>query len=203
MIRRSWRSVSRGAATSRSVSSVAMRAKISSFLAPYVFRWAWRRRTYSSTGSAWKASTSSTTRAASAALSPVLATRWSTRAGSTGGRSAGRGTRTMVVPKRGRCNFLPGIGQECADSDTRDTEAPTSGAGRDDEAMTAPLSPLALLDTDALIGEEDRAIRDTVRAFVDDRLRGDVADWYESGSVPVRDLALEFGKLGLLGMHLE
>src|SRR4051794_38813250 len=90
----------------------------------------------------------------------------------------------------------------CMDWEIRDAAAPASGAGRDDEGMT-PLSPLALLDTDALIGEEDRAIRDTVRAFVDDRLRGDVADWYESGAVPVRDLALEFGKLGLLGMHLE
>ena len=69
--------------------------------------------------------------------------------------------------------------------------------------MTGPLAPLALLDTDSLIGEEDRAMRDTVRAFVDDRLRPDIAGWYERGDVPVRDLALEFGKLGLLGMHLE
>ena len=28
------------------------------------------------------------------------------------------------------------------------------------------------------------------------------ADWYERGEVPVRELAREFGKLGLLGMHL-
>jgi len=69
--------------------------------------------------------------------------------------------------------------------------------------MTGPLSPLALLDTDSLIGEEDRAMRDTVRSFVDDRLRPEVAGWYERADVPVRDLALEFGKLGLLGMHLE
>jgi glutaryl-CoA dehydrogenase len=69
--------------------------------------------------------------------------------------------------------------------------------------MTAPGSPLALLDTDSLLSEEDRAIRDTVRGFVDDRLRPELAGWYERGEVPVRDLALEFGKLGLLGMHLE
>ncbi|GAB3792333.1 acyl-CoA dehydrogenase family protein [Nocardioides ungokensis] len=69
--------------------------------------------------------------------------------------------------------------------------------------MTGPLAPLALLDTDSLIGEEDRAMRDTVRSFVDDRLRPEVAGWYERADVPVRDLALEFGKLGLLGMHLE
>ena len=69
--------------------------------------------------------------------------------------------------------------------------------------MTGPLAPLALLDTDSLVADEDRAMRDTVRAFVDDRLRPEIAGWYESGEVPVRDLALEFGKLGLLGMHLE
>ena len=69
--------------------------------------------------------------------------------------------------------------------------------------MTAPLSPLALLDTDSLIGAEDRDIRDTVRAFVEDRLRPEIAGWYDTGQVPVRDLALEFGRLGLLGMHLD
>jgi glutaryl-CoA dehydrogenase len=68
---------------------------------------------------------------------------------------------------------------------------------------SAPMSPLALLDTDSLIGDDDRAMRDTVRKFVDDRLRPEIAAWYDEGSVPVRDLALEFGSLGLLGMHLE
>ncbi len=68
--------------------------------------------------------------------------------------------------------------------------------------MTAPLAPLALLDTESLIGDEDRAIRDTVRSFVDDRLRPEIAGWYERADVPVRDLAREFGSMGLLGMHL-
>ncbi|CAB4728400.1 MAG: acyl-CoA dehydrogenase [Actinobacteria bacterium] len=64
-------------------------------------------------------------------------------------------------------------------------------------------APLALLDTDSLLDDEDRAIRDTVRSFVDDRLRPEVAGWYESGRVPVRELAREFGSLGLLGMKLH
>src|SRR6188768_4471684 len=63
--------------------------------------------------------------------------------------------------------------------------------------------PLALFDTDSLIGEEDRAMRDTVRRFVDERIRPDLAEWYESGEAPVRELSIELGKLGLLGMHLE
>jgi len=64
-------------------------------------------------------------------------------------------------------------------------------------------SPLDLLATDGLIDEDDRDIRDTVRRFVDDRVRPHVADWYESGRIPARDLARELGSLGVLGMHLE
>ncbi|MDG4807442.1 acyl-CoA dehydrogenase family protein [Micromonospora sp. WMMD1120] len=65
--------------------------------------------------------------------------------------------------------------------------------------MTAALD---LLDLDPSLSEEERQIRDVVRRLVDDRVRPHVADWYEDGRVPVRELAREFGKLGLLGMHL-
>jgi len=68
--------------------------------------------------------------------------------------------------------------------------------------MTTAQPPLGLFDTDTLLGEEDLAIRDTVRRFVDDKIRPEIADWYESGAVPVRDLAKELGSLGVLGMHL-
>ncbi|MGN9889698.1 acyl-CoA dehydrogenase family protein [Micromonospora sp. DPT] len=65
--------------------------------------------------------------------------------------------------------------------------------------MTAPLD---LLDVDASLSEEERQIRAVVRQLIDDRVRPHVADWYEQGHVPARELAREFGKLGLLGMHL-
>src|SRR5689334_15437350 len=45
-------------------------------------------------------------------------------------------------------------------------------------------------------------IRDTVRSFVADRVTPNVADWFEEARIP-RELAVEFGKLGLLGMHLS
>ena len=64
-------------------------------------------------------------------------------------------------------------------------------------------SPLGLLDTDSLINEEDRAIQQTVRKFVDDRIRPDIAEWYENGSTPVREIARELGGIGALGMHLD
>ena len=65
------------------------------------------------------------------------------------------------------------------------------------------VAPLELLDLDGRLGPEDRDVRAVVRKVVDDRVRPHVARWYEDGRVPVRDLALEFGKLGLLGMHLR
>ncbi|MBU2667608.1 acyl-CoA dehydrogenase family protein [Actinoplanes bogorensis] len=64
------------------------------------------------------------------------------------------------------------------------------------------VAPLDLLDVDTLLSDEERDIRAVVRRVADDRVRPHVAEWYEKGEVPVRDLALEFGKLGLLGMHL-
>jgi glutaryl-CoA dehydrogenase len=67
----------------------------------------------------------------------------------------------------------------------------------------ADRSPLGLLDTDSLISEEDRAIQQTVRRFVDDRIRPHIAEWYENGSTPVREIAREMGGIGALGMHLE
>jgi len=66
----------------------------------------------------------------------------------------------------------------------------------------SPTAPLDLLDLDSTLGEEERQISAVVRQLVDDRVRPHVADWYESGRVPARELAREFGKLGLLGMHL-
>ena len=67
----------------------------------------------------------------------------------------------------------------------------------------APQSPFALFGIDYLLTDEERAIRDTVRRYVDDRIRPDVAEWFETGELPVRELAREMGALGLLGMHLD
>jgi glutaryl-CoA dehydrogenase len=63
--------------------------------------------------------------------------------------------------------------------------------------------PLALFDIDSLLDEEERAIRGTVRQFVESKVKPELADWYEAARIPVRDLARELGGLGVLGMHLE
>jgi glutaryl-CoA dehydrogenase len=70
---------------------------------------------------------------------------------------------------------------------------------------SAPPKPRAedFLAIDRLLCDEERDIRDTVRAFVRDRIVPEVGDWFEAGEVPARELALELGRLGVLGMHLE
>jgi glutaryl-CoA dehydrogenase len=62
--------------------------------------------------------------------------------------------------------------------------------------------PLDFLAIDALLGDEEKAIRDTVRQFVRERILPEVGEWFEQGILP-RELAQEVGKLGLFGMHLE
>jgi glutaryl-CoA dehydrogenase len=68
---------------------------------------------------------------------------------------------------------------------------------------TLPLSPTELYAIDTLLTPEQVEIRDTVRRFADERLRPQLADWFEAGDLPVRELARELGSLGVLGMHLE
>jgi glutaryl-CoA dehydrogenase len=59
-----------------------------------------------------------------------------------------------------------------------------------------------LLGTDDLLSAEDIELRAMVRRFGEQRLRPHIAEWFDTGSVPVREIAVEVGKLGLLGMHL-
>ncbi len=66
-----------------------------------------------------------------------------------------------------------------------------------------PKTPFELYAIDSLLSEDERAIRDTVARFVDDHIRPEVGDWFETGQLPARELALELGKLGVLGMHLD
>jgi glutaryl-CoA dehydrogenase len=72
------------------------------------------------------------------------------------------------------------------------TAAPTKTAIR----------PTDFLELDALLSDEERLIRDTVRQFVREQVIPYVGDWFEKGEIP-RDLVKELGKLEVLGMHLE
>src|SRR5271156_4305860 len=76
-----------------------------------------------------------------------------------------------------------------------------------DEAMSTgkppdfnPQDPLGL---DSSLSDDEVAVRDTVRQFCAEHVIPHIAEWFEIGDLPVRDLAKHFGQLGLLGMHLE
>jgi glutaryl-CoA dehydrogenase len=69
-------------------------------------------------------------------------------------------------------------------------------------AKPTTLDPRDYLAIDALLDEEERAIRDTVRQWVRERILPEIAEWFEQGILP-RELAQEVGQLGLFGMHLE
>ncbi|THF87336.1 acyl-CoA dehydrogenase [Deinococcus sp. KSM4-11] len=51
----------------------------------------------------------------------------------------------------------------------------------------------------ALLTPEERLIRESVRAYCDKELLPQVAGWWDSGDLPVRDVMKQFGALGLLG----
>ncbi|WUH98443.1 acyl-CoA dehydrogenase family protein [Spirillospora sp. NBC_00431] len=63
--------------------------------------------------------------------------------------------------------------------------------------------PLELFGVDDLLTEEERTIRDTVRAFAAKELRPHIAEWYRTGELPASEVAGKLGGLGLLGMHLK
>jgi len=67
----------------------------------------------------------------------------------------------------------------------------------------AALDPLDLLGIDDDLSSDERLIRDTVRDFVRRRILPEIADWFERGVFPSKELARELGELGLLGMHLD
>ena len=66
----------------------------------------------------------------------------------------------------------------------------------------AVLDPLDLLGLDDEFDSDERLVRDTVRDFVRKRVLPEIADWFERAVFP-KEIALELGALGLLGMHLE
>ncbi|MGV8873036.1 MAG: acyl-CoA dehydrogenase family protein [Rhodococcus sp. (in: high G+C Gram-positive bacteria)] len=60
-----------------------------------------------------------------------------------------------------------------------------------------------LFGLDSLLHPEEIEIRNTVKKFADKNIRPHIAQWFEDGKLPARELAKELGSLGVLGMHLE
>ena len=72
----------------------------------------------------------------------------------------------------------------------------------DHAALPQAVDPLDFLATDSLLSETEVMLRDTVRQFVRNRILPEVGEWFDQGLFP-KEMAKEFGSLGLLGMHLE
>ncbi|MGA9858928.1 MAG: acyl-CoA dehydrogenase family protein [Solirubrobacteraceae bacterium] len=64
------------------------------------------------------------------------------------------------------------------------------------------IRPTDFLAIDELLSDEERDMRDTVRAFVRDQVLPNVGDWFEEARIPL-ELAPALGKIGVLGMHLD
>jgi glutaryl-CoA dehydrogenase len=69
-------------------------------------------------------------------------------------------------------------------------------------AAAQEIRPQDFLGIDHLLSDEERDIRDTVRAFVRDRVLPHVGEWFEAATIPL-ELARELGALNVLGMHLH
>ncbi|MCF2570621.1 acyl-CoA dehydrogenase family protein [Brevibacterium sp. UCMA 11754] len=59
-----------------------------------------------------------------------------------------------------------------------------------------------LLNLAGLFSEAELELQAAVRNFVDERIRPNIAEWYENAHFPV-EIVREMGDLGLLGMHLH
>ena len=90
-----------------------------------------------------------------------------------------------------------------------DRAVPAAAATWQAGSMSANTHPAPAFDRydplglDASLSDDERAVRDTVRSFCTDHVLPHISEWFEIGDLPVRELAKQFGALGLLGMHLN
>ena len=74
-------------------------------------------------------------------------------------------------------------------------------AGAATAAARPAVKPLDFLDLDALLTDEERLVRETVRQWVQERVMPGIDGWFERGEFPL-EVARELAGMGLLGMHL-
>ena len=66
------------------------------------------------------------------------------------------------------------------------------------------LDPADIAGLDDLLTTDEIAVRTSIRQMLDRSAEPHIAEWFEAGGIPqIRELAKEFGRLGVLGMHLE
>ncbi|WP_267275944.1 acyl-CoA dehydrogenase family protein [Arthrobacter sp. CDRTa11] len=80
---------------------------------------------------------------------------------------------------------------------------PTEIPGPSEVPGTPPApDPSDILALDSLLSPDELALRERIRDFTEQRIKPDIARWYDDAVFPL-ELAPELGELGVLGMHLE
>lgn len=70
--------------------------------------------------------------------------------------------------------------------------------------MAPRFSALDPLNLDLGYSDDELAVRDSVRGFLDEHVTPHIGTWFEEGGIPIaRELFTQFGELGVLGMHLD
>lgn len=73
-----------------------------------------------------------------------------------------------------------------------------------DPTKLPALDPTDPASLDDLLSDDEKAVRSSVRTFLDKEAEPYIADWFENGGIPgIRELTKGLGELGVLGMHLE
>ena len=73
---------------------------------------------------------------------------------------------------------------------------------RTESSRAGSPEPRDFINLDALLSDEERATREEIRSFVGERIKPNVAQWWEEAVFP-REIVPEMGEKGLLGMHLS
>jgi glutaryl-CoA dehydrogenase len=78
----------------------------------------------------------------------------------------------------------------------------STGKKANDKVDSGRREATDLLGLDALFSDEELAVREEIRSFVEERIKPNLREWWEGAIFP-RELVPEMAERGLLGMHLE
>ncbi|OFT89350.1 acyl-CoA dehydrogenase family protein [Corynebacterium sp. HMSC28B08] len=68
---------------------------------------------------------------------------------------------------------------------------------------TSNPNTLDLVAFDSLLSSSEISTRNAVADFGNHHLRPRIGEWFDTGQLPIKEIARSFGDLGILGMHLE
>ena len=81
-------------------------------------------------------------------------------------------------------------------------DSPTASVDPQTTKPAAPRHVTDLMNIEGMLSTEEIEVRDKIAAFVDRRIRPNIAEWYENAVLP-RDLLPEMAAEGLFGMHIS